>query len=105
MIDSIRRCSSADSENMREKITKIYFRQGAAIYIFLYTSANSVSTMLIYHFELQILPKVSKIAGIIAQTLKNGFPVKTFRKRSEFADFSEINRAKTSTGARVAEHF
>jgi hypothetical protein len=39
MSDS-RRCSSADSENMREKITKIYSRQGAASKMFRDTSAN-----------------------------------------------------------------
>jgi hypothetical protein len=61
--------------------------------------------MVIYHFELQIFPKVSKTVGILAQTLKNGFSVKKFTHRSEFADFSEINRAKTSIGASVTEQF
>jgi len=60
--------------------------------------------MLIYHFELHILPKVSKTVAILAKTLKNGFSVNNFTQRSEFADFSEINRAKTSIGASVAEH-
>jgi hypothetical protein len=42
---SLKRCSSADSENMREKITKIYSRQGAASKMFRdTTSANSISS-------------------------------------------------------------
>jgi hypothetical protein len=36
-----RRCSSADSEKMREKIAKIYSRQGTASNMFRDTSANS----------------------------------------------------------------
>jgi hypothetical protein len=40
MSDS-RRWSSADSENMREKITKIYSRQGAASKMFQDTAANT----------------------------------------------------------------
>jgi len=51
--------------------------------------------MLISHFELHILPKVSKTVGILAKTLKNVFLVQKFIQRSEFADFREINRAKT----------
>jgi hypothetical protein len=50
MSDS-RRCSSADSENILEKITKIYWR----------------------HFEVRIFPKVSKTVGILEKTLKNVF--------------------------------
>jgi len=44
MSDS-RRCSSADSENMRKKkIKKIYSQQGAASKMFRDTSANSISS-------------------------------------------------------------
>jgi len=32
--------------------------------------------VLIYHFELQILPKVSKTVGTLPKTLKNRFSVK-----------------------------
>jgi len=93
------RCSSADSENRREIFTKFYLRQGAASKMFRDTSATmhtmQCQAMLISHFELHILPKVSKTVGILAKTLKNVFLVQKFIQRSEFADFREINRAKT----------
>jgi len=51
--------------------------------------------LLISHFELHILPKVSKTVGILAKTHKNVFRVKYITHRSEFADFREIISAKT----------
>jgi hypothetical protein len=63
MSDS-RRCSSADSENMRDKN---YKNLSAAL------APIQFQAMLIYHFELHILPKVSKTVGILAKTHKNLF--------------------------------
>jgi hypothetical protein len=51
--------------------------------------------MLISHFELHILPKVTKTVSILAKTHKNILRVKKLTQRSEFADLREINRAKT----------
>jgi hypothetical protein len=52
-----------------EKITKIYSRQGAASKMFRDTCANiQFPVMLISHFELHILPKVTKTVGILAKT-------------------------------------
>jgi len=106
MSDS-RRCSSADSENMREKNYQIFSRQGAAVSkIFRDTSTTSMSkAILIFHFELHILPKVSKTVVILAKIPKNVFWVKIWAQRSKFADWREINRAKTWIGASVAEPF
>ena len=76
MSDS-RRCSNADSENMREKIYKNLFAGRAQGQKCSETLAPiQCQAVLIYHFELQILPKVSKSIGILVKTLKNGFAVK-----------------------------
>jgi hypothetical protein len=94
MSDS-RRCSSADSENECAKITKIYSRRGAASNMFRDTSANSMSSHTFSHFELHILPNISKTVCIPAKTPKNLFPVKILTHKSEYADFRQIKRAKT----------
>jgi hypothetical protein len=52
MSDS-RRWNSNDSENMREKITKNYLRQGAASKMFREISANSMSS----HANISLWPK------------------------------------------------
>jgi len=49
--------------------------------------------------------KVFKTVGILAKTYKNEFLVKYITQKSEYADFREIDRAKTWIGASVAEHF
>ena len=41
----------------------------------------------------------------LQKRLKMYFELKILPRESEFADFREINRAKTSIGASVAEHF
>jgi hypothetical protein len=51
--------------------------------------------MLISHFELHIFAKVSKTFGMLLRTHKNVVLVKNLTQESEFADFREINRAKT----------
>jgi hypothetical protein len=61
--------------------------------------------MLISHFELHILPKSSKTVSILAKAHENEFWVNILTQRKEFADFREINRAKTWVGASVSEHF
>jgi hypothetical protein len=54
-----------------KKITNIYSRQGTASKMFRDGGANSISkAMLISHFQLHIIPKVSKTCGIVAKTLK-----------------------------------
>ena len=64
--------------------------------MFLDNSAYSMSGhMLISHFELHILPKVSKTVVIISKTQKNVFGVKILTQRIAIADIGEINRAKT----------
>jgi len=65
MSDS-RRCSSADFENMCKKITKIYSQQGAASKMFRDTIVPiQCQAILISHFELHILPKLSKTVGVL----------------------------------------
>jgi hypothetical protein len=73
MSDS-RRCSCADSENMREKNYKKFIRSRAQRQKCSATLAPiKFQAMLISHFELHILPKVSKTVGIFAKTPKNIF--------------------------------
>jgi hypothetical protein len=61
--------------------------------------------ILISHFELQILLKVSKTVGILAKTPKNEIWVNILTQTGGYADFREIHRAKTLIGASVAEIF
>jgi hypothetical protein len=94
MSDS-KRCSSADSDNLRENVSKIYSRQGATSKCSVTLALIQFQAMLISHFELHILPKATKTVAILANTHKNVLLVNILSQRSEFADFREINRAKT----------
>jgi hypothetical protein len=73
-MSDFRRCSSADSKSKRKKLQK--FIHGIRAHrqkCFETLAPIQVLAMLIYHFELQILPKVFKTVGILAITHKNVF--------------------------------
>jgi hypothetical protein len=69
-----RRCSSADSENECAKNYNNFIRGRAQLQKCSTTLAPiQFQAILISHFELHILPKVSKPVGLLAKTLKNVF--------------------------------
>ena len=70
MSDS-RRCSSADSENSREKHYKNLFAAGGRAQRQKYSATLApiqCQAILISHFELHILPNVSKTVAILAKS-------------------------------------
>jgi len=85
-------CSSADSENILQKIRKFIRGRAHRRKCSATQAPIQCQDMLNSHFELHILPKVSKTVGILAKTHKHVFSVKIFTQRSEFANFRYIER-------------